>query len=78
MEVQIYVANMTCHNCSKVLRNALEPLPGVTGVVIKKPQKNLFIHFDPDRVSLNEIVETIAHKGYTAEIQYARKEPESP
>lgn len=77
MEAQIYVADITCHNCSKVLRNVLESLPGVIRVVIKKPQKKLYIHFDPAQVTLNEIVETIGHNGYTPEILHVRKEPES-
>jgi copper chaperone CopZ len=77
MEIQIHVENMACHNCTKVLRNALEPAPGITRVVFKKPQKKLFIHFDPNRITLNRIVEIIHEKGYAAEIQHARKEPET-
>jgi copper chaperone CopZ len=77
VEIQIHVENMTCHNCSKVLRNALEPASGITSVVIKKPQKNLFIHFDTDKITLNRIVEIINGKGYEAEILHAKKEPET-
>jgi copper chaperone CopZ len=73
MEIQIHVPNMTCHNCSKVLRGALEPADGINGVVIKKPQKTLFVRFDQERISLNRIVEIIAHKGYAAEIILAKK-----
>ncbi|MPN18900.1 hypothetical protein SDC9_166265 [bioreactor metagenome] len=76
MEVQLHVENMTCHNCSKTLRNALEPAEGVIGVVIKKPQKNVFVQFNPERISLNQILKIIAQKGYTAEIMHAKKSPE--
>jgi Cu+-exporting ATPase len=76
MEVQLHVENMTCHNCSKTLRNALEPAEGVTGVIIKKPQKDIFVEFSPERISLRQILEIIAQKGYKAEIMHAKKLPE--
>jgi copper chaperone CopZ len=77
MEVQIHVENMTCHNCTKILRSALSPIPGVSGITIKKPQRNILVQFDPNIVTLNHLVETINQKGYSAELLHARKELES-
>jgi copper chaperone CopZ len=76
MEVTVHVENMTCHNCTKILRSALSPIPGVSDITIKKPQKNILIQFDPNAVTLNQLVETINQKGYSAELQHAKKELE--
>jgi copper chaperone CopZ len=73
MEVRIHVEDMTCHNCTKILRGALAPIPGVSGVAFKKQQKNILIQFDPETVSLNRIVEAIHMKGYHADVRHAKK-----
>jgi copper chaperone CopZ len=76
MEVQIHAENMTCHNCTKILRSTLSPIPGVSGVTIKKPQRNILVQFDPNIATLNQLVETMNQKGYSAELQRAKKELE--
>lgn len=74
MEVRVYVENMTCHNCTKILRSALTPIPGVSAVTFKKQQRNILIQFDPKTVSLNQLVKVIGQKGYRAEVRHAKKE----
>ena len=77
VESKIYVGNLTCRNCTKILRNAFLSVEGIINVKIKLPKKEIMIRFDPEQVSLNQIINIINEKKYIAVVQQVKSESQA-
>nr|WP_320025401.1 sulfite exporter TauE/SafE family protein [uncultured Acetobacterium sp.] len=58
------VSGMTCVNCENRIENKLKKLDGVTNVTASYPRSQVSFTYDPDRVKLSTIVETIECMDY--------------
>lgn len=59
----IGVEGMSCNNCAKHVKNALEELPQVTEVLVDLDQENAEINYE-DKLSEEEISKAITEAGY--------------
>lgn len=63
--VNLYIPHIHCSSCIWVLENLDRLHAGVGGAVVNFPQKTVRITFNPDKVSLKELVLLLAHIGYS-------------
>ncbi|QSG05072.1 heavy metal translocating P-type ATPase [Halapricum desulfuricans] len=61
---QLDITGMSCANCSGTVQDALESLSGVESATVNYATDEGSVTYDPDRVSLAEIYETIEEAGY--------------
>jgi Cu+-exporting ATPase len=63
-EKNIKITGMTCASCVKAIEVALKDLDGVEDVSVNLATESAVVKFDPSKVSLEEITETIESIGY--------------
>ena len=61
---QLYIGGMTCTNCPQKIKKALTGLPGIKTVSVSYEVGTARIEFDPGRISLIRIRQTIEALGY--------------
>jgi Cu+-exporting ATPase len=66
--VRIPVSGMTCAACSARIQRTLEKQPGVAGANVNLMMKTATVHFDPNVVSPERLVDAIKETGYGAEL----------
>ena len=66
VEVEIAVADMRCANCAGRIELSLNALDGVARVRTNPAQRRLVLEYDPNRVGLRSIFQSIEDAGYTA------------
>jgi P-type Cu+ transporter len=67
-KVTIPVRGMTCAACSARVQRALETTPGVETAVVNLMMENAVVAYEDQRVSPDQLVETIRETGYEAEL----------
>ncbi len=88
MEVTIGVYGMTCGHCQKRVADAISSLEGVESTNVDLESERAIVSFDPQKVSLEDIIAAIHKAGYSTESEKevqvkdqaapsASKEPES-
>ena len=65
-EVEFAVPNMVCEGCAGKISAALEAVPGVREVKAKVPQKQVVVHYEPEKVKEAELKEAVERAGYMA------------
>ncbi len=63
-EKNIKITGMTCASCVKAIEAALKDLDGVEDVSVNLATESAMVKFDPSKVSLEKITETIESIGY--------------
>ncbi|RKO66232.1 heavy metal translocating P-type ATPase [Desulfofundulus salinus] len=63
-QISIPVEGMTCAACVARVERALKNTPGVAGAVVNLVTGKANVKYDPDKVSLEELVNTIRELGY--------------
>lgn len=63
-EKNIKITGMSCASCVKAIEVALKDLEGVKDVSVNLATESAVVKFDPSKVSLEEITETIESIGY--------------
>ncbi len=64
MKTKVYVPDMECESCVKVLQKRFAKLPGITETVFSKDAVD--ICYDEKKVPLHQIIQTIKDAGYRA------------
>ena len=60
------ITGMHCSSCAITIDMDLEDLPGIKKAQTSYAKGETEVEFDPDKISLEKIIETIAKTGYTA------------
>ncbi|OPZ84143.1 MAG: Copper chaperone CopZ [Firmicutes bacterium ADurb.Bin419] len=58
------VEGMSCSHCENSVKKAVGSLNGVENVAVNLEGKKVTIEFDPERVSVDTIKDTIEDQGY--------------
>jgi Cu+-exporting ATPase len=64
-EIVLPVAGMSCASCAAAVEGALSSLPGVSQVEVNVAAGRANLAYDPDRVSLPQMVQVVTEVGYT-------------
>ena len=64
-EVVLSVPDVSCQHCVSTIHKALGVLPGVETVSTDLPTKTVHVHYDPSRVTLDQVEATLDDAGYT-------------
>jgi len=60
----LHVPDISCEHCERTVTNALAPLPGVHGVSVEVPAKQVRVSYDPRLISLDRMKEVLRKEGY--------------
>jgi copper chaperone len=63
---ELQVDGMSCQSCVRHVREALEPLAGVTHVRVELEPGRVQVEHDPEQVSVTALIEAIRDAGYEA------------
>jgi len=66
--IAVRTPDMSCGHCVATIEEELGALPGVASVTADLPTKRVEIDFDPSRVTLAEIEETLAEADYPVRV----------
>jgi copper chaperone len=66
--VTLHVEGMTCGGCAISTRVVLERLPGVKEATVRYEEKSAVVTYDPDRVSVQQMIAAVKTLGYTATV----------
>jgi copper chaperone CopZ len=58
---------MSCNGCVRHVREALRGVPGVTAVDVNLEAAQARVQHDPEKASLDSLVEVVKAAGYTAD-----------
>jgi copper chaperone len=64
-EAVLSVPDMNCQHCVNTIQKALGALSGVETVSTDLPTKKVSVHYDPSRVTLDQVEATLDDTGYT-------------
>ncbi len=56
--------DISCQHCVNAIKKAVGALPGVSNVEVSPDTKKVNVEYDPGKVSLAQIEETMAEEGY--------------
>ncbi len=71
--VTLSVSGMTCAACQARVQRTLEHQPGVASATVNLMMANAAVHFDPTRVTPEQLVEAIRESGYGAELPHEER-----
>ncbi|AEA48069.1 heavy metal translocating P-type ATPase [Archaeoglobus veneficus] len=63
-EIVLKIAGMTCAMCTKTIETHLKSLSGIIDVSVNLTNETAFVKYDPSRITLEKIIETIENIGY--------------
>lgn len=66
-QISIPVKGMSCFTCEIAVRTAVKKLPGVIEVKANARDERVIVIYDPEKVSLDELLNAINKTGYKAE-----------
>lgn len=63
-KVEVSVSGMTCSNCAKLLEQSIKNVDGVRAAAVNFSTETALIEYDPAKITLKKIFETIEKSGY--------------
>ncbi len=66
--VTIPVEGMTCYTCEVQVESGLQDLDGVGQVKASTPNKSVTVSYDPEKISVRQLVEAVNETGYRASL----------
>lgn len=66
-QISIQVKGMSCFTCEVTVRTAIKKLPGVSEAKASARDERVIVTYDPQKVSLDELLHAINKTGYKAE-----------
>nr|WP_284143271.1 copper chaperone CopZ [Metabacillus flavus] len=66
MITTLTVKGMSCEHCVKAVEGSVGKLTGVSSVKVHLNEGKADVNYAPEKVSLEEIIETIDEQGYEA------------
>lgn len=68
MEVKtLTVGGMSCSHCENSIKKAVGALNGINNVMVDLKSKKVAVEYDPEKVSIETIKDTIEDQGYEVE-----------
>ncbi len=64
-EIVLSVPDVSCEHCVHTIHQVLSVLSGVETVSTDIPTKTVHVHYDPSRVTLDQVETTLDDAGYT-------------
>jgi len=61
------VMGMSCNHCENSIKKAVGALSGVDSVRVDLKGKKVYVEYDPEKVNIDAITETIEDQGYDVE-----------
>ncbi|HWR05384.1 cation transporter [Sporomusa sp.] len=62
------VEGMTCEHCKKAVESKVITMYGVDSAIVDLAANTLTVEFDPNCITLKDIVAAVTEEGYTANI----------
>ncbi len=75
---ELKTTGMICESCEKVISKHLSKLPGVSQVKVDYAESKTTVEYDSEKISLSEIKEKIAERGYHCEEEIKEEKKETP
>jgi copper chaperone CopZ len=69
MKKKLTIEGMHCSSCAMSIDMDLEDLPGISSASTSYAKAHCEVEFDPNTVSVDEIINTIKKTGYKAQVQ---------
>ncbi|MGI6513614.1 MAG: cadmium-translocating P-type ATPase [Syntrophomonadaceae bacterium] len=66
LSAKISVFGMDCPDCAAKVEKAVSRMPGVIGAAVAFPAGRLRVEYNPDRITINELVAKVKELGYHA------------
>ena len=66
-QVTLNVPDISCEHCERTITEALTPIEGVRAVKVDIPAKQVQVEYDPNRVTLERVQQTLAEEDYPVE-----------
>lgn len=66
--VSLTVGGMTCEHCKKAVESSVMNMYGVDSAVADLAAKSFAVEFDPNCVTLKDIMAAVAAEGYTVDL----------
>jgi len=63
-QVILNVPDISCAHCEKTVLGALQGKPGVKSVQVDIPAKSVYLDYDPEALSLQQVGEILDEEGY--------------
>lgn len=63
----LIVGGMSCSHCENSVKKSVGALDGVTSVKVDLNSKKVAVEYDPEKVSIKTIKDTIEDQGYDVE-----------
>lgn len=73
-ECRIKIKGMTCTSCSQSVEHALQMVDGVEKAVVGLALEEAKVHFDPNLIDTNKIIEAVEDAGFGADLISSRNE----
>lgn len=61
------VPDISCGHCKSSIEGAVTPLDGVSKAEVSIDDRNVNIEYDPSKIELSSIIDTISDQGYEVE-----------
>lgn len=63
-QITLNVPDISCAHCEKTVTGALQSKPGVKTVAVNIPAKSVYLDYDEDAFSLDQVKEALDEEGY--------------
>lgn len=63
-QITLNVPDISCGHCEKTVLEALRDKPGVKGVQVNIPAKSVYLDYDENAYSLDQVKEILDEEGY--------------
>jgi copper chaperone CopZ len=74
---EIHITGMHCQGCAMTITEALANMDGVDSCMVSLTEKKATVHYQPARVDLTELLETINRLGFRTSLTRPRIQPEA-
>lgn len=65
-QAALTISNITCSACAWLIERELQALPGITKAIVNLSSQRLQVTWDPEQVSMSDIIQQLAKIGYNA------------
>ena len=63
-QISLTVPDISCAHCEKTVKSALHDKPGVNSVDVDIPAKTVFLDYDENAFSLDQVKSVLEEEGY--------------
>ncbi len=63
-QITLNVPDISCGHCERTILNALQGQPGVESVRVSLPTKNVYLTYDEQALSIDQVKDILDEEGY--------------